>query len=118
MRATGQGAFRGRKPRDDTFRFTKPWRLGGRVCDASDTRRQSVTSAVLPPSRECGGDSKCLDEDKAASSSGENQTEDSGPNGRNLRSTVDPVGSICLILSTSALIAGRNQCGEPYLSFY
>ena len=33
--------------------------------------------------------------------SGENQTEDSGPNGRNLRSTVDPVGSIRLILSTS-----------------
>src|SRR6516164_4130571 len=34
--------------------------------------------------------------------SGENQTEDSGPNGRNLRPTVDPVGSIRLILSTSA----------------
>ena len=33
--------------------------------------------------------------------SGENQTEDSRPNGRNLRSTVDPVGSIRLILSTS-----------------
>jgi transposase-like protein len=33
--------------------------------------------------------------------SGENQTEDSGPNGRNLRSTVDPMGSIRLILSTS-----------------
>jgi hypothetical protein len=33
--------------------------------------------------------------------SGKNQTEDSGPNGRNLRSTVDPVGSIRLILSTS-----------------
>ena len=32
--------------------------------------------------------------------SGENQTEGSGPNGGNLRPTVDPVGSICLILST------------------
>jgi hypothetical protein len=36
-------------------------------------------------------------------SSGENQTEDSGPNGRNLRPTVDPVGSIRLILSTSVI---------------
>jgi len=33
--------------------------------------------------------------------SGENQTEDSWPNGRNLRSTVDLAGSIRLILSTS-----------------
>ena len=32
--------------------------------------------------------------------SGENQTEGSGPNGRNLRATVDPVGSIRLTLST------------------
>src|SRR6516165_11273222 len=36
-------------------------------------------------------------------SSGENQTEDSAPNGRNLRSTVDPAGSIRLILSTGEL---------------
>ena len=44
--------------------------------------------------------------------SGENQTDDSGPNGRNLRPTVDPVGSIRLILSTSsrsglAVIGGK-----------
>jgi hypothetical protein len=32
--------------------------------------------------------------------SGENQTEDSALNGRNLRSTFDPMGSIRLILST------------------
>jgi hypothetical protein len=38
---------------------------------------------------------------KGGHESGENQTEDSGPNGRNLRSTVDPMGSIRLILSTS-----------------
>ena len=33
-------------------------------------------------------------------SSGENQTEGSGTNGRNLRPTVDPMGSIRMILST------------------
>jgi len=43
---------------------------------------------------------------------GENQTEGSPLNGRNLRSTVDPVGSIRLILSTSsrsglAVIGGK-----------
>jgi hypothetical protein len=40
-----------------------------------------------------------------AGSSGKNQTEDSGPNGRNLRSTVDLAGSIRLILSTIKPIA-------------
>jgi hypothetical protein len=39
--------------------------------------------------------------------SGENQTEDSGTNGRNLRSTVDPVGSIRLLLSTRAAMPAR-----------
>jgi predicted ATPase/class 3 adenylate cyclase len=39
--------------------------------------------------------------DCVALASGKNQTEDSRPNGRNLRSTVDPAGSILLILSTS-----------------
>jgi hypothetical protein len=37
-------------------------------------------------------------------SSGENQTEDSALNGRNLRSTFDPMGSIRLILSTSFVV--------------
>jgi len=48
-----------------------------------------------------------------APASGENQTEDSGPNGRNLRSTVDPVGSIRLILSTSARLKSRSGGVEP-----
>jgi hypothetical protein len=41
--------------------------------------------------------------------SGENQTEDSGPNGRNLRPTVDPAGSIRLILSISSAISLGSQ---------
>ena len=46
-----------------------------------------------------------------------NQTEDSGPNGRNLRSTVDPVGSIRLILST--LMSAFASSGQvvSWLSF-
>jgi len=44
---------------------------------------------------------------KGGHESGENQTEDSGPNGRNLRSTVDPAGSIRLILSTSGYRSHR-----------
>jgi hypothetical protein len=39
------------------------------------------------------------------STSGENQPEESGSNGPNLRPTVDSVGSIRLILSTSVVMA-------------
>lgn len=38
--------------------------------------------------------------------SGENQTEGSGTNGRNLRPTVDPMGSIRMILSTRVAAEG------------
>src|SRR5271167_878508 len=38
---------------------------------------------------------------RGATAGGKNQTEGSGPNGRHLRPTVNPGGSICLILSTS-----------------
>jgi len=49
--------------------------------------------------------------------SGENQTEDSGPNGRNLRPTVDPVGSIRLILSTLMSAFASSRQVNSWLSF-
>ena len=57
MRAAGQGAFRGRKPRDDTFKFMKPWRRGGRTREASGASRRSryvgALSAVTRMRRGC-----------------------------------------------------------------
>jgi hypothetical protein len=41
MRVAGQGAFRGRRPRDDTSKFIKPRRRNGRVRQASGARKRS-----------------------------------------------------------------------------
>jgi hypothetical protein len=67
--------------------------------------RDNIARALIADSGKDGADAATGTAALSAGSvhaSGENQTEDSGPNGRNLRSTVDPVGSIRLILSTSA----------------
>jgi hypothetical protein len=79
-RGRGQDIARRQQSRDKGV-------LSGAVAARSDLLRRLRASP--PPS------------DRRVRASDENQTEDSGPNGRNLRSTVDPVGSIRLISSTS-----------------
>ena len=71
-------------------------RLQPLLLNLSHATRQSLKQ-MLPMKPQIHAPASC----NRGHESGQNQTEGSGPNGRNLRLTVSPVGSIPLILSAS-----------------